>query len=259
MIKLAAFDVDGTLRDREYIPESARRAVARLKARGVIPVLCTGRSEYEIRPLREELGIDWAVTCNGSHIGFCGRTVSGNAFAEETIREWRQTAERRGHTLLLYGSENMYTTRQADPYFQQAQREIGFMEPLPLNPEEEAPAIYQCIIFCGEEEEREYTGKNRQKLYIHRWRKWAVDINPNGRNKAGGLRELLDRLAIRPEEAAAFGDGLNDLELIESVGTGIAMGNAVDVLKEKARYVTRSLRDDGIGYAVDRWILPESC
>jgi hydroxymethylpyrimidine pyrophosphatase-like HAD family hydrolase len=74
-------------------------------------------------------------------------------------------------------------------------------------------------------------------------------------NKALGLKKLLDHLNLKPEEAAAFGDGLNDLELIESVGTGIAMGNAVDELKGKARYVTRSLHEGGIAFAVEKWIL----
>ncbi|ULL14035.1 hypothetical protein DVH26_05980 [Paenibacillus sp. H1-7] len=74
-------------------------------------------------------------------------------------------------------------------------------------------------------------------------------------NKAVGLRKLMDHLGIRPEEAAAFGDGHNDFEMIELVGSGIAMGNAVDDLKAKARYVTRSLKEDGIAYAVDKWII----
>lgn len=255
MIKLAAFDVDGTLRDRDYLPDSTRAALARLKQQGIALALCTGRSEYEMRSLCEELGIDWAITCNGSHIGYQGKTVFANAFPKDIVREWLNNAEKQKHTLLLYGSEKMYMTQPDDPYFRQGQREIGFMEPAPWPSGGDAPEIYQCIAFCEEHEEAVYTGGEKDRYYVHRWRPWAVDINPNGMNKAVGLRKLMDHLNIAPEEAAAFGDGNNDFEMIELVGSGIAMGNAVDDLKTRARFVTRSLQEDGIAYAVDKWIL----
>lgn len=255
MIKLAAFDVDGTLRDRDYLPESTKQALRKLKEQGIQLALCTGRSEYEMASLYRELGIDWAVTCNGSHIGHRGTTVFGTAFEKATVRRWLQEAERAGHAVLLYGAELMYTNREDSPLFRQAQREIGFMEPVLLQSIDEVPDIYQCIVFCTEQEEKAYTSSEQEPLYIHRWRDWAVDFNPSGMNKAVGLGKLLDHLGIAKEEAAAFGDGLNDLEMIETVGMGIVMGNAGDELKEKTRFVTRALHEDGIAYAVDQWIL----
>lgn len=258
MIKLVAFDVDGTLRDHEFFPESTKAAILKLKEHGIAVALCTGRSEYEMESLRHELGIDWAITCNGSHIGYHGKTVFGNAFPQATVAHWLKEAERLNQSLLLYGSKLMFTNQQDAPYFQQAQREIGFMEPVLLKSGEEVPDIYQCIVFCKEADEPFYTGKSAESYYIHRWRPWAVDINPNGRNKAIGLQLLMDHLQLLPEEVAAFGDGLNDLEMIAEVGMGIAMGNAVDELKLKARYVTKSLHEDGIAHAVDTWILREN-
>jgi Cof subfamily protein (haloacid dehalogenase superfamily) len=255
LIKIVFFDVDGTLKDRDYLPESTKRAIGELKAEGVLPVLCTGRSEFEMAALREELGIDWAITCNGSHIGFRGRTVHGKSFSREMVAEWLETAKRKEHTLLLYGAEKMFINRPDCGYFRQAQAEIGFREPLPLPPADEIPDIYQCIVFCGEEEESAYTGNYRDELYLHRWRTWATDINPGGMNKSVGIRTLLNHMGYTPEEAAAFGDGLNDMEMIGYVGMGIAMGNACEELLQNARYVTRKLRDDGILYGVREFIL----
>lgn len=255
MIKLAAFDVDGTLRDRDYLPESTKAAVARLKESGVTVVLCTGRSEYEMAGLRRELGIDWAVTCNGSHIGYRGKTAFGTAFPKETVARWLQEAERAGHTLLLYSSDSMLTNREHCDYFRRAQQEIGFMEPILLRSGDGVPDIYQCIVFGREDEQHAYVGAEPGAYYLHRWRDWAFDINPGGMNKAVGLYRLIEHLGISSGEAAAFGDGLNDLEMLESVGTGIAMGNAGDELKGRARFVTKTLHEDGIAYAVDKWIL----
>ncbi|WP_127581861.1 Cof-type HAD-IIB family hydrolase [Paenibacillus koleovorans] len=264
MIKLAVFDVDGTLRDREYMPDSTRAALQRLRERGIALALCTGRSEHEMASLREELGIDWAVTCNGSHVGYRGKTVLGSAFAAETVKQWLTEAEAKDHGLVLYGSERMLTNRPDSPWFRQAQREIGFMEPDPIaSPEHPVPDIYQCIVFCDEQEETGYLSvplaspDTVQAYYTHRWRPWAIDINPAGMNKAVGLRRLLDHLGLRAEEVAAFGDGLNDLEMISSVGSGIAMGNAIEELKARAAFVTKTMHEDGIAYAVDQFVLPQ--
>jgi Cof subfamily protein (haloacid dehalogenase superfamily) len=253
MIRLAAFDVDGTLRDREYLPESTKSSLRRLQEQGVVLALCTGRSEYEIAALREELGIDWAITCNGSHIGFQGKTHYGNAFEQSTVQRWLQEANRKQHALLLYGADQMYSNLPDHALFRQAQQEIGFLEPVGLEKLQESAPIYQCIVFCSEEEEAAYTGTEREHYYIHRWRPWAVDFNPNGMNKALGLRRLLEHLEIHPSETAAFGDGLNDLEMLEFVGYGVAMGNAGPELKSRARYITRTLDEHGIAHAVDQW------
>lgn len=255
IVKFVAFDVDGTLRDRDYLPNSAREALAKLQERGIVLALCTGRSEYEMASLREELRIDWAITCNGSHIGYRGETVFGTSFSEQTVRNWVEEAERLQHSLLLYGSRLMLSNRPDDVYFRQAQQEIGFMEPVLLQRDEGISEIYQCILFCNEQEEYQYIGTERDQYYIHRWRPWAFDLNPSGMNKAVGLLKLLGHLGISPVDAAAFGDGLNDMEMIESVGFGIAMGNAGETLKSKARYVTGTLHEDGVAYAVEKWVL----
>jgi Cof subfamily protein (haloacid dehalogenase superfamily) len=252
--KIVFFDIDGTLMHNQRIPETAKEAVTLLKEQGITPVIATGRSEYEVTPIREALGIEWALTCNGAHIGHNGRTVHGRAFSRELIRDWMERADGR-HTFLLYGAENMFTTNPDSPLFAQARREIGFRDPLVARAGDEMPDIYQCIVFCTEEEQREYTGGMEDNLYIHRWRIWAVDINPQGVNKATGIHTLLDLMGLKPEDAAAFGDGKNDIEMIKAVGRGIAMGNACPELLACAPYVTRHAEEDGILHGVKTLIL----
>lgn len=252
MIKLAAFDVDGTLRDRSFLPESTKEALRLLREKGVALAICTGRSEYELAPLREELGIDWAVTCNGAHVGHQGRTVVGNPFPAALVRGWLEHAERAGHELLLYGAEKMFLNRHDAPRFLRAREEIGFMEPAVVRPGDwdRLPHIYQAIVFCEEAEQAGYTSLSEEALYTHRWRTWAVDLNPAGMNKAVGLRRLLEHLGLKPDEAAAFGDGLNDMEMMQLVGHAVVMGNGCDELKAVATFVTKPLRDDGVAHAV---------
>lgn len=251
MMKLAVFDVDGTLRDRDFLPDSTREALQKLRSKGISLAICTGRSEFELASLREELGIEWAVTCNGSHIGYRGRTVDGRSFPRHFVRHWLQCAADQGHTLVLCGADTLYINDAEAPLFRLAQEDIGFREPVLLSSPEQVPDIYQCIAFLEKHEQDYYTSIAGGELYTHRWRPWAVDFNPPGVNKAAGLRRLLHRLNLKPEETVAFGDGLNDLEMMDLVGTAVVMGNGCQELKAKATFVTKSLHEEGIAFAVD--------
>ena len=77
------------------------------------------------------------------------------------------------------------------------------------------------------------------------YNKWLV-INPKGVNKANTLKELGRIENISLDEIISFGDGLNDLEVIDGVGLGVAMGNALDEIKDKSKEVTDSNNNDGI-------------
>ena len=67
----------------------------------------------------------------------------------------------------------------------------------------------------------------------------TIEILPKGVSKYNSINELANNLNITNNEIMAFGDGLNDVEMIEKCGIGVAMDNALDEVKEKANYVTR--------------------
>jgi Cof subfamily protein (haloacid dehalogenase superfamily) len=259
MIKVVFFDIDGTLLHNKQVPDSTRRGIELLQEAGILPVLCTGRSEYEVEPLRQDLGIDYAITCNGAHIGYKGETIHGTPFPRELLTHWWEQARTRdGHTLLLYGAQNMFISRDNCPYFLQARQEIGFLEPLKPVTVQEIPDIYQCILFCEQEEDLPYLEDRSHLVSLHRWRTWAVDLNPQGVNKSVGIDKLLNHLGVAREATAAFGDGKNDIEMIQFVGRGIAMGNACPELLSCAPYVTRHIGEDGILHGIETLILQTS-
>ncbi|MBW3111980.1 MULTISPECIES: Cof-type HAD-IIB family hydrolase [Bacillaceae] len=83
-------------------------------------------------------------------------------------------------------------------------------------------------------------------------RRWAapwhiIEIVKTGLNKAVGIDRVASSLNIPKERIIAFGDEDNDLEMLEYAGTGVAMGNAIDPLKDIANEVTLSNEEDGIG------------
>ena len=62
------------------------------------------------------------------------------------------------------------------------------------------------------------------------------------------VQKILDYYGLQKEEAIAFGDGSNDIDMLMTVGTGIAMGNALDIVKDVADDVCKSVEEDGVYY-----------
>ena len=72
-----------------------------------------------------------------------------------------------------------------------------------------------------------------------------------GDDKADGIRFFEEYYSIPHENTVAIGDTLPDLDMISYAGIGVAMGSGTDELKEKTEYITKSLEDDGVPYAME--------
>lgn len=76
--------------------------------------------------------------------------------------------------------------------------------------------------------------------------KEGADVIEKGASKAEGLKRLCAYFGIPVSETIAFGDSMNDYEIIREAGIGVAMGNSVEALKKAADYVTSSIGEDGV-------------
>lgn len=84
-------------------------------------------------------------------------------------------------------------------------------------------------------------------------KKWVV-VNPKGLTKLTGLEYLCKKLNISKKQVIFFGDSGNDLEIIEHVGLGVAVNNALDEVKKKAKRVTLSNDEDGLAVFLEELI-----
>ena len=84
----------------------------------------------------------------------------------------------------------------------------------------------------------------------------AVDVIPKTGGKGRAIREILSHFQLDPSQALAFGDGQNDMEVLQTVGTGVAMGNADPLLKAVADEICGPVSEDGIyHYCVSRGLV----
>ena len=85
-------------------------------------------------------------------------------------------------------------------------------------------------------------------IYVTSSVKNRVETVAEEAGKAGGLRFLQQLLGIPRQETAAFGDGDNDIDLLEAAGISFAMENASRACKAAADYITKSNQEDGVAY-----------
>ena len=102
---------------------------------------------------------------------------------------------------------------------------------------------------CLEKLERKLQSYFGNQLSIYRSEPFFLEIMPANVNKAQALEKLLKYLKYNRKMLIACGGGLNDISMIQKAPLGIAMGNAIDEVKEVADFVTKRNDDDGIEYA----------
>lgn len=250
MIKVAFFDVDGTLLSHKTksVSQSTRRAIEKLKAAGIRCVVATGRqiSEMEKLPVAD-MSFDGYITLNGQLI-LDGekRILHGTPITGET-KEFllRQFAD---HALpIMLVEEDRVYVNFVDERVTRVQENIS--SPIPPLGEYTGKALYQVCVYLGEEDEPKLA-PIVGKCEMTRWDLGGVDVIEKGGGKVTGIQRYLEANHILPEETIAFGDGDNDTDMLKFAGIGVAMGNAWDAAKAAADYITKDVDQDGIEAAL---------
>lgn len=250
MNKIAFFDIDGTLLNSEKeILVSTKEAIQALQENGVYTAIATGRNPLHIEDIRKELNINSYITLNGQYVVFENQVIYHNPIQKSKIREFVEETKKKDHPLAFYHYKKIVTNTQDHPRVTESFESVKFgkvdVEPLFF---EEYP-VYQIGLFCAEGEEKEYEEKFPHFDFV-RWHPYAVDVLPKGASKLKGIEEMMRQKGFSHKHSYAFGDGLNDIQMLQGVGTGIAMGNAENVVKEVSDYITYSNDANGIYHAL---------
>lgn len=240
------FDIDGTLvNEKQVIPEDTKKAIRELKSANVEVVLATGRAPYHLQSVAEELEIDSHISINGAYVVHRDRVISALPLPKSSISYLTDFARRHNHPLVYMGEKNYLSSHQDHPNVIQTFHELNLSAPAFDTHFAEGNAVYQVMVYCDEKAEEEYH-RTFAGISFVRWHELTMDALVADCSKARGIQLLLRNLGIPAERAVAFGDGLNDREMLSYVGMGIAMGNAHEDLKPFARFTTNHINDGGI-------------
>jgi Cof subfamily protein (haloacid dehalogenase superfamily) len=247
--KLLFLDIDGTILmpDHTY-SSSTKEAIQQVKGQGIEVFIATGRPLHEIRELAQELNIDSFIGYNGAFALYQDETLVNEPLSREQVEQCLQIAKQHHHEMVLYSSEKNYFTSLDHPMVQRF-NEIFQMRRNALLSEEVLDQILGMTVLNLQEEESslyQLDDTIRLSQVNVDGAREAYDILRTTVNKGEAIKKILERLQVRREQAIAFGDGMNDLEMLQTVGEGFAMGNSNPDLFQYSKHRTTDVTNSGI-------------
>lgn len=251
-IKAIFFDIDGTLLSfkTHEVSASTEEAIEQLQAKGIKTILSTGRSINSIDHVKY-LNFDGYITFNG---GYCvsnqGEILFKQAIDKKDIESVLQYAKENPLSF-SFMSEQEITIHDVTPEIAGMYAHLNLPVPKLVDFEKiDTSSILQTNIFLGPHEETAFMENVMPNSLASRWTPLFADVNPKGQSKQVGIDVFCEHLGIKLENTMAFGDGGNDITMLQHVRLGVAMGNANPEVKEIANYITDDVDSDGIWNAL---------
>lgn len=277
-IKILAFDLDGTLlRSDKTVDPRTKEMIEKAMAAGIHIVLASGRDragcEFVYKPLGLDKGENFLALLNGQVIyDFANKEydvdevlgADDSMKIQEVCRKYGvegifccgydfysylTTPGRIKKTLrrVVFGDPGDYglKTNKAERTFSDLPQKIG-----PITKDINKVCMIHSPKFFAKrlpDLRKDLSGYDLMLV----GKDW-LEIMPRGVNKASGLARIAEKLGCTMNEVMAFGDAQNDVDMLREAGIGVAMGNAMEDVKEAANLVTDTNDNNGIGKIIER-------
>jgi Cof subfamily protein (haloacid dehalogenase superfamily) len=238
-----------------------RAAIAALRDKGIHVVLVTGRMFQSVRPYALQAGIDDPVVCyQGAVVAEpgTGHWLRHVPIPLELAREAIAAIHEEGFSLNCYVGDELYVaevTPEARRYadFQHLELQavgdlLGWLE----EPPTKLVVIDDPLVLDGLKERMR--SRFGDRLYISKSLPYFLEFASPEVTKAAGLDYLSEHLGFRRERTVSFGDGENDIELVEWAGYGIAVENADERVKAVADFICPSVDEEGVAQVIEAYL-----
>lgn len=244
------FDIDGTLVSfkTHQIPSSTILALTQAKANGHQVFIATGRPPIIITNLGSiEHLIDGYVTTNGALCFIGDKTISCHAIPKEAAQLIVDDSREKDYGLIVVGEKDVAVLDPKGDVDRIFRQHLAVQNLELAKPVEEVlqQRVLQMTPFFPESYEAELMA-SIPTCISGRWHPEFTDITAKQADKGQGLLAIAEEAGLDPKFTIAFGDGGNDTSMIRTAGIGVAMGNALESLKQEADYTTTNIDDNGI-------------
>lgn len=261
-VKLVASDLDGTLLDKAgMLSEANREAIRRLKDRGIKFAIVTGRPYFTVGPLLSMWGIeglvDVIIANNGLEVGIqtTGELLLGEKLSVDAIHSILDLYQDIPGNFCFYGDNALYG-QEMDTFMKRVSVKNNLqafvvdmkstlqkdLEKLLLACDpKDLEKINQFYLAHPSELYRGFKSQNNLFEFMH-----------PSISKLKGIEKLAHHIGFKVEEVVAFGDNLNDLEMIQGCGLGIAMINGDEAVKNHAKIIAPHHDEDGFSYIINQ-------
>ena len=248
--KIIFIDFDNTLfsHTTKSIPESTYVALEKLKEKGILTCLCTGRCQYEVEKYFElpRMKFDYYIYFNGQQI----LDKDKNTLFSLTI----EGIDKQNAIKVFNEKKIPFIMESKDDYYINFNNDLVYKtcvvkssSPLPKVQEYIEDDLYMASFFPGEMEGLDdFVKENFPNCNAIVWDEGVYDLLLKCSSKANGIKKLIEILNIKIEDTMSFGDGRNDIEMLDLTGMSVAMGNSSELVQSHAKYVTDDIDHDGI-------------
>lgn len=255
LIRLIASDMDGTLLDEHgEVPSETYDLILALREKGVHFAASSGRRFDRLcqffAPVRDKMDF---VAANGAQVYVDGELVDREVFSHLGIRRLAKTVGKfESLHMALFDDEKSFLLDDEDKFVREIDKDLPNAERIWYLPGPDV-SILKISIYCEDGHVMDYAYALSRELgdeflFAPSGTHW-IDALQRGVNKATGIEQVMAHHGIARDEVMAFGDSMNDYEIIRFVGTGCAMANGRPALKAVANRV--------IGYNYDQAVQGE--
>lgn len=268
---LVASDIDGTfINSRDRVTPRLREVVARMLRRDTPLVLATGRPARWLEPVLEQIPVRPLCVCaNGAVIYDAGRdeVITAKTLQSETLRYVVDAAreataavggvgiaaERAGHSahdaieelfVVAPSYDHAWDSIEHGEVAEEQVLGVPATKLLLRNSGMDSAALFELVSPAIDPERAHVTYSMPDGL---------LEVSAPGVTKRAGLKYVADLVGAAPKDVVCFGDMPNDIEMLSWAGTGVAMGNAAEAVKQVANEITATNDDDGVAQVLERW------
>lgn len=276
--RLICSDVDGTLvNENEQVTEENLRAISHLQQKGIYFAISTGRMMKCVQLLAQYYGIpSYKVCSNGAIVADeSGKVLQAIPIPRDVAQKLYEIGEEL-HCIMGYNTmseivynhinrmeDSMYRrsdylydgyNRQTGEHYVRILLQKGYQVP------DQYGDSYKIALWADSQEQYDQLAekiKSIQGICVTSAMKWHFEITSENVSKWSGIQFLMHHLQLDREEVVCIGDSMNDEAMVVGAGMGIGMGNGNPELLKKADYITRSNRESGVAYAIEKCLRGE--
>lgn len=255
VMKIAFFDIDGTLID---VPNGLNKptqqtidTLHKFQKEGNLIFVATARGK--VPQVIRDIGFDGYICNDGHYIVYHEEVILDELFSKQQVHQLRSTYLKTNGKAIFDGHQGSWCDCANHPLQIKHRQMFHGTSDKPEHLvenfiDEQVQAISSCVLFSNVEDmwncyrllEDDFTMIPYETGLIR------MDVYNKGYTKGTACEAMCQNLSVDYKDTYAFGDGVNDIEMLQLVNNGIAMGNASNEVKEKASFITDSVLNDGI-------------
>ena len=251
--KFAVFiDIDGTLTDNSGVNPKNSEIIQKARDLGHLVFVNTGRAKSWISSeLLGGIEFDGIISGMGSLIEIGDRTIFEKLINRDFVYEAAKHFWTTENCFFISGKEKGFILNPI-PYFSKW-KFTDIESPEDFNGKYKNEKIQKLEMFGKNitDDDKRFFEKELD-VYDHGG---YIECAPRGCTKSDAIKTVLDYLGIKKENSIGIGDSVNDIGMLKNVGTAVAVGNAIDSVKEIADFISKSCADGGVAYAIEELLL----